>query len=142
MFSNFSMHQNYLVSLLILTLLPHATFWGGSENLHFSILFDSEAGGPQISPLSIYCFKNHTCTSDWLAQEMIQFLIYLNTYSILFFFCSWYKTLSKWIVMYFNLLVIQIHSFFTWKAMGSINYHAGSLLVRRELELVLLMLWM
>lgn len=25
---------------------PIATFWGGSENLHFSILFDSEAGGP------------------------------------------------------------------------------------------------
>lgn len=67
-------------------LSPIPTFWNGSENLHFYMLFDSEAGGPQISPLTIYYFKNHTCTSNWLAQEMIQFWIYLNTQYLLY--CS------------------------------------------------------
>lgn len=127
MFSNFSMHQNYLVSLLIVTLLPHPhilrCIWESA--FLYSLWFWSRRSTD--FPQSIYYFKNHTCTSNWLAQEMIQFWIYLNTSSILFFFCLWHKTLSKWIVVYFNLLVIQIHHiFFTWKAKGSSNYHAGS----------------
>lgn len=45
-------------SALLLPPSPILTFWVSiwdmvSENLHFYILFDSEASGPQISPSSV-----------------------------------------------------------------------------------------